>query len=170
MREIGKAVGLSSSSSTHAQLRALTERGYLRRDPLRPRALSLTRNGGHFPAIPVVGRIAAGEPILAEEHVEETLQLPPDLTGPGEHFALKVKGESMTGAGILPGDYVIIRSQTTAEDGQIVAALLDDEATLKRFFRDRDAVRLEPENPSMSAIHAAQVNILGVVVSLLRRF
>jgi repressor LexA len=177
VREIGEAVGLQSPSSVHAQLAALSERGYLQKDPSRPRAIRVTvdesgRKIEHKPmeAIPLLGEIAAGSPIIAEENIEETLALPRDLVGTGTLFALRVKGDSMVGAGIMPGDLVIIRQQQTADDGTIVAALVDgEEATVKRLRRSAGGVTLEAENPAYEPIAADDVRILGKVVAVFRR-
>jgi repressor LexA len=176
VREIGDAVGLTSSSSVHAQLANLERRGMLRRDPTKPRAMELRpRRGGRPNAVgvPLLGRISAGAPTMADEDVEEVLALPHDYAGDEDHFALRVQGDSMTGAGILDGDIVVVRRQDSAEEGDIVAALLggpaEDEATVKRFHRDGDRIRLVPENPSMSPIDLEDGRIAGVVVALLRK-
>jgi len=177
VREIGDAVGLQSPSSVHAQISTLVERGYLRKDPTRPRALVVRKDEDGIPVtrramhdVPVLGRIAAGAPLLAAENLEETLPLPEDLVGSGTLFALRVKGDSMINAGILEGDLVIVREQPVAEDGEIVAALIDgEEATVKRLRRADGSVRLEAENPAYAPIVADDVRILGKVVSVMRR-
>jgi len=189
VREIGQGVGLTSSSSVAHQLRALEELGYLRKDPNRPRALVVSRPGEpavratqpvpqpggvvDLPAgtvgVPLVGRIAAGGPILAEQHTEDVLPLPKDLVGEGELFMLTVVGDSMIDAAICDGDYVVVRSQPTCENGDIVAALLDDEATVKTFKRRDGHVWLMPHNPAYEPILGDQARILGKVVSVLRR-
>ena len=189
VREIGQGVGLASSSSVAHQLRALEELGYLRKDPNRPRALVVSRPGEpavqdsqpgtqpgsvvDLPAgtvgVPLVGRIAAGGPILAEQHTEDVLPLPKDLVGEGELFMLTVVGDSMIDAAICDGDYVVVRSQPTCENGDIVAALLDDEATVKTFKRRDGHVWLMPHNPAYEPILGDQARILGKVVSVLRR-
>ncbi len=177
VREIGDAVGLHSPSSVHAQLATLAQKGYLTKDPTKPRAIrvhgaerpSATSNA-NIVEVPLVGRIAAGGPILAEQNVEDTMALPRDLVGSGTLFALKVRGESMTGAGILDGDTVIIRQQPEASDGEIVAALVgDDEATVKRLSRKGGKVRLLAENPAYDPIEPEEVSVLGKVVAVLRR-
>jgi len=174
VREIGEAVGLTSSSSVHAQLANLERAGYLRKDPTKPRAMTLatdTRADGT--PVPVLGRIAAGTPTLAAEHVEDYLSVPSEYVRGGEHFALRVAGDSMVGAGILDGDVVVIRSQDQARDGDIVAALVpgpaEDEATVKRLGHDGPHVMLLPENPAFAPLEMADGRILGKVVAVLRR-
>jgi repressor LexA len=183
VREIGEAVGLHSPSSVHAQLAGLAEKGLLAKDPSRPRAIRVNAPAdarGVRPAaraatdgvreVPVLGQIAAGAPLLAEQNVEDTLSVPEQLTGKGTLFALRVRGDSMIEAGILDGDTVIIREQATADDGDIVAALIDEEeATVKRLSRKDGKVRLLAENPAYAPIEAEQVRVLGKVVSVLRR-
>jgi repressor LexA len=175
VREIGEAVGLTSSSSVHAQLATLSRRGLLRKDPSKPRAIEVA---GVRPAssveVPVVGRIAAGAPILAEEHVESYIPVAEELAGSGELFAVRVTGDSMVGAGILDGDLVIVRRQDVAGDGEVVAALLpgpaEDEATVKRLRRSGGKVVLVPENPSMEPFDMPEGGrLLGVVVAVLRK-
>ncbi|MEX2557653.1 MAG: transcriptional repressor LexA [Actinomycetota bacterium] len=179
VREIGDAVGLHSPSSVHAQLATLAQKGYLTKDPTKPRAIRV--HDGSTPAkagvssantveVPLVGRIAAGGPILAEQNVEDTMALPRDLVGSGTLFALKVRGDSMINAGILDGDTVIVRQQPEASDGEIVAALVgDDEATVKRLSRKGGKVRLLAENPAYDPIEPEEVSVLGKVVAVLRR-
>ena len=185
VREIGQGVGLTSSSSVAHQLRALEELGYLRKDPNRPRALVVSRPGDaaapltqpdtplDLPAgtvgVPLVGRIAAGGPILAEQHTEDVLPLPKDLVGEGELFMLTVVGDSMVDAAICDGDFVVVRRQPTCENGEIVAALLDDEATVKTFKRRDGHVWLMPHNPAYEPILGDHAQILGKVVSVLRK-
>jgi repressor LexA len=176
VREIGEAVGLTSSSSVHAQLANLERRGLLRRDPTKPRAMELQGPGApraNAVTVPLLGRIAAGAPVMAEEHVEDYLAVPTGYAGDGGHFALRVAGGSMVGAGILDGDTVVVRNQTTADEGDIVAALLsgpaEDEATVKRFHRDGDRVMLVPENPAMEPFEMVSGRILGKVVAVLRK-
>lgn len=177
VREIGEAVGLHSPSSVHAQLATLSARGYLRKDPSRPRAIVVQMDESGVSTeskptvnVPLVGQIAAGSPILAAENVEDTLTISPDLVGSGTLFALRVKGDSMTGAGILDGDLVIIRQQPSAEEGEIVAALIDnEEATVKRLRRTEGRVVLEAENPAYDPIVPDEVSILGKVVTVLRQ-
>jgi len=179
VREIGDAVGLHSPSSVHAQLATLAQKGYLTKDPTKPRAIrvhdaSTPAKAGASSAntveVPLVGRIAAGGPILAEENVEDTMALPRDLVGSGTLFALTVRGDSMINAGILDGDTVIVRQQAEASDGEIVAALVgDDEATVKRLARKGGKVRLLAENPAYDPIEPEQVSVLGKIVAVLRR-
>lgn len=174
VREIGTAVNLSSSSTVHGHLNRLEQKGYIRRDPTKPRAIEILepdplRARQRSVNVPLVGKVTAGEPILAVENIEDTYPLPWDLVRGEDAFLLNVRGESMVGAGIQDGDQVIVRRQDIARDGDIVVALLEDEATVKRFFREQDHIRLQPENPSMQPIRARQVTILGKVVGLLRR-
>ena len=180
MREIGERVGLTSSSSVAHQLRVLEEKGFLKRDPNRPRALSVftpedadeTGVGDARPAatyVPMVGRIAAGGPILAEERVEEIMPLPRSLVGDGTLFLLEVSGDSMIDAAICNGDYVVIRQQPNAENGEIVAAMLDGEATVKTLQRKNGQVWLLPHNASYEPIDGTDATILGKVTAVLRR-
>ena len=183
MREIGERVGLTSSSSVAHQLRVLEEKGFLKRDPNRPRALSVytpdetpavdeTGVGDAMPAptyVPVVGRIAAGGPILAEERVEEIMPLPKSLVGGGTLFLLEVTGDSMIDAAICNGDYVVIRQQPNAENGEVVAAMLDGEATVKTFQRKNGQVWLLPHNDAYDPIDGTHATILGKVTAVLRR-
>ena len=185
MREIGDAVGLSSLSSVTHQLSRLELAGHIRRDPNRPRALEvLTELASTVQAIadsptvqpeetayvPLVGRIAAGVPITAEQQVEELVPLPRQLVGDGQLFMLKVYGESMIDAAICDGDFVVVRQQRDAENGDIVAAMLDGEATVKRFFKEKGHYRLQPKNPTMEPIIVDHVDILGRVVSSMRYY
>jgi len=176
VREIGQAVGLSSSSTVHSHLAALEEKGFLRRDPSKPRALEVldyrdTERGvdmDEVRAVPLVGTVAAGAPILAAENIEETIPLPAEIVG-NATFVLRVKGDSMVDAGILDGDHVVVRQQETAQNGDIVVALLGDEATVKRFFREPDRIRLQPENAALEPIYSDEVTILGKVTAVFRR-
>jgi len=175
VREIGEAVGLNSSSSVHAQLANLERRGLLRRDPTKPRAMELQGPGalsGKAVSVPVLGRISAGTPVLADENVEEYLPLPTDYSGGDESFALRVSGDSMVGAGILDGDVVVVKRQDDAREGDIVAALLsgpaEDEATVKRFHRADGGVQLVAENPAYAPIELTAGRVLGKVVAVLR--
>jgi repressor LexA len=183
VRDIGKAVGLTSSSTVHAHLANLEKLGMLRRDPSKPRAIELldraTRDaraavsgviGRVAPTagLPVVGHVAAGQPILAEENIEEYVAVPPAAGGDDGEYVLRVRGDSMIDAGILEGDYVVVRPQDTAGDGEIVVALVGEEATVKRFFRESDHVRLQPENQAMEPILTKDVRVLGRVVGLFR--
>ncbi len=176
VREIGEAVGLTSSSSVHAQLANLEKRGLLHKDPTKPRAMSLSgeEHRAQGVNVPLVGRIAAGAPVLAAEHVEEHLNVPADFVrAAGEHFALRVAGDSMIGAGILDGDVVVVHQRETAEDGDIVAALLpgpaEDEATVKRLGHDGARVMLIPENPALQPFEMIDGRVLGKVVAVLRK-
>jgi repressor LexA len=174
VRDIGKAVGLASSSTVHAHLANLEKLGLLRRDPTKPRAMELLDRaaagvrGFVNPGLPLVGQVAAGAPILAEENIEEHIQTPSAAGGDGGDYLLRVRGESMKNAGILDGDLVVVRRQETARDGEIVVALVEEEATVKRFFRERDHIRLQPENETMDPILVHEVSIVGRVVGLMR--
>jgi repressor LexA len=173
VRDIGQAIGLTSPSTVHAHLANLEKAGLLRRDPTKPRALELltgtSRRAARPRGLPLVGQVAAGQPVLAEEHIEEYLEVP-DLTGAEDgDFLLRVRGESMRDAGILEGDVVIVQRQDAASDGQIVVAMVDEEATVKRFFREKDHVRLQPENAAMEPIRTGDVRILGRVIGVCRR-
>ena len=174
VRDIGKAVGLASSSTVHAHLANLEKLGLLRRDPTKPRAMELLDRaaagvrGFVNPGLPLVGQVAAGTPILAEENVEEHIHCPSAAGGDGGDYLLRVRGESMKNAGILDGDLVVVQRQETARDGEIVVAMVEDEATVKRFFRDGDQIRLQPENDAMDPIMVRDVSIVGRVVGLMR--
>ncbi len=172
VREIGLAVGLSSTSSVHSQLSKLEKKNYIRRDASKPRALVILEGSETFSEVinvPIVGSVTAGEPILAVENIEDTFTLPANLLrGVDSPFMLKVKGESMINAGIYDGDFILIHQQTTAEDGDIVIAMINQEATVKRFFKEKDYIRLQPENDYMSPILSKEVSILGKVVGLYR--
>lgn len=173
VREIGRVVGLKSSSTVHSHLGKLEAKGYIRRDPTKPRAIEILDKSELEvkPTInvPVVGRVTAGEPILAQENIEDYFPIPRDFSPYEDQFMLHVKGESMIGAGILDGDYVLVRRQQSASDGDIVVALLGDEATVKRFFKEKDHIRLQPENSTMEPILVKDVQILGRVVGVFRR-
>ena len=171
VREICEATGLRSTSTVHAHLKRLEKRGIISRDSMKPRAISLATEAQIADAVssvPVVGRVTAGIPILATENIEEYISVPNVLLGDGEHYILGVRGESMINAGIMDGDYVIIKKQREANNGDIVVAMIDDEATVKRFYRENGHIRLQPENPTMEPIICKQVVILGKVVSLYR--
>lgn len=174
VREIGQAVGLSSSSTVHGHLGRLENKGYIRRDPTKPRALEVLDGvGAERPELvfaPVVGRVTAGSPILAVENIEGYFPLPKDFTGSGEMFLLQVHGDSMLYAGILHGDYVVVRQQPEASNGEIVVALLGDEATVKRFYKENGHVRLQPENDAYEPIISTDVSVLGKVVGVYRMF
>jgi repressor LexA len=180
VRDIGKAVGLASSSTVHAHLANLEKIGLLRRDPTKPRAIELldraagaavdgVRGLVRPDSLPLVGSVAAGAPVLAEENVEEYVSVPEIAGGGDGQYLLRIRGDSMRDAGILEGDYVVVRSQNTARDGDIVVALLGEEATVKRFFKEADHVRLQPENDAMEPIRSKEVKVLGRVVGVLRQ-
>jgi repressor LexA len=174
VREIGTAVGLTSPSTVHAHLAKLEEAGETRRDPTKPRAMLLEKareeraqreaESAQRRGLPLVGAVAAGVMTLAEQEVEDYIESP----FPGD-FVLRVKGESMRDAGILDGDLVVVKQQPTARDGEIVVAGIDDEATVKRFFKEADHIRLQPENDAFEPIRSTEVNVLGVVVAVLRK-
>jgi repressor LexA len=176
VRDIGKAVGLASSSTVHAHLANLEKIGQLRRDPSKPRAIELldravdgVRNIVRPSGLPLVGHVAAGQPVLAEENIEEYVDVPALAGGEDGEYLLRVRGDSMKDAGILEGDFVAVRPQDTAKDGEIVVALVGEEATIKRFFREADHVRLQPENSAMEPIRSREVRVLGRVVGVLRK-
>jgi repressor LexA len=173
VRDIGKAIGLTSSSTVHAHLANLEKLGLLRRDPTKPRAIevlvdkakaAVAANG-----LPLVGQVAAGQPILAEENIEEYVQVPAIAGGAEGEYVLRVSGESMRDAGILEGDYVVVRPQETAKNGDIVVALLGEDATVKRYFKEKDHIRLQPENDAMEPIRSTDVRVLGKVVGVFRK-
>ncbi len=178
VRDIGKAVGLASSSTVHAHLANLEKIGLLRRDPSKPRAIELldravgsaveSVRGIVRPGLPLLGSVAAGQPILAEENIEDYVSVPEVAGGEEGEYLLRVRGDSMKNAGILEGDFVVVRPQDTARDGDVVVALLGEEATVKRFFRETDHIRLQPENDAMEPIRSKEVKVLGRVVGLLR--
>ena len=173
VRDIGKAIGLTSSSTVHAHLANLEKVGLLRRDPTKPRALEVlvdkAREVVAPTGLPVVGQVAAGQPVLAEENIEEYVPVPGIAGGEDGEFVLRVRGDSMKDAGILEGDHVIVRRQESAGDGEIVVALVGEEATVKRFFRENDHVRLQPENATMEPIRSRDVQVLGRVVGVCRK-
>jgi repressor LexA len=176
VRDIGKAVGLASSSTVHQHLANLEKIGLLRRDPSKPRAIELldravqeVRNIVRADdGLPLVGSVAAGQPVLAEENIEEYVAVPEQAGGERGEYLLRVRGDSMKDAAILEGDVVVVRPQETAEDGDIVVALVGEEATVKRFFREADHIRLQPENQTMEPIRSREVRVLGRVVGLMR--
>jgi repressor LexA len=182
VRDIGKAVGLASSSTVHAHLANLEKIGMLRRDPTKPRAIELldrvdravgnavdsVRNIVAGEGLPLLGTVAAGQPMLAEGNIEDYVSVPEIAGGGDGQYLLRIRGESMKDAGILEGDFVVVRSQDTARDGDVVVALLGEEATVKRFFREPDHIRLQPENETMEPIRSREVKVLGRVVGLLR--
>ena len=174
VRDIGKAIGLTSSSTVHAHLSNLEKVGLLRRDPSKPRAIevlvdkaksALPGPGG----LPIVGQVAAGQPVLAEENIEDYVPVPHIAGGDEGEYVLRVRGDSMKDAGIFADDYVVVRPQSTASDGDIVVALIGEEATVKRFFRKADHVLLQPENDAVEPIRARDVEVLGRVVGVFRR-
>ncbi|HLN11719.1 MAG TPA: transcriptional repressor LexA [bacterium] len=174
VREIGTALGLTSSSTVHSHLAALEKKGFIHRDPSKPRAIEILKDGASQPPkrvvhVPVLGRIAAGQPIFAEENIEDVFPLPRDFVREDAAFILRVRGDSMIDAGIHDGDYLVVRQQATANNGEIVAAMLGDEATVKRYYRERDHIRLQPENSTMSPIIARDVTVLGKAIALIRR-
>ena len=181
VREIGAEVGLASPSTVHVHLAKLEQAGYVRRDPTKPRALELVgRKPGREPdagrvrVLPLVGEIAAGGPLLAEQNIEDYVAVPEPLSRGEDEFLLRVRGESMIEAGIMSGDYVVVRRQSTAENGDVVAALIGDdeaagEATVKRYFREGGRIRLQPENSALEPLYPEHVQILGKVIGLFRR-
>jgi repressor LexA len=172
VREIGKALGLHSPSTVHAHLAKLEKSGVLRRDPSKPRAIEVLVDRAKrvmAPGVPLVGQVAAGSPILAEENIEEMLEVPAMIGAESGDYGLRVRGDSMRDAGILEGDLVIVRPAEEASNGEIVVALLGDEATVKRYFREADAIRLQPENPDYEPIVSREVEILGRVIGVFRK-
>jgi repressor LexA len=173
VREIGKAVGLKSTSTVHGHLRRLEARGLLHRDAMKTRAMEVTSNDfvveeNHFKTVPLVGKIAAGSPILAEECIDERIQLPDIMTGEGDHFILAVRGDSMINAGIMDRDYVVVHRQQTASNGDIVAAVSEGDSTVKTFYNENGRICLQPENSTMDPIFPKTVEIAGKVVSVYR--
>ena len=188
VREIGKAVGLSSTATVHGYLSRLEEKGYVKKENQKGRTLKLLKNengeslakkkkqetkdfysGREMVEVPVIGKITAGEPILAVENVTDTFPIPVDFVGNSESFMLTVRGESMIEAGILNGDYILIRKQNTANNGEIVVALIDEEATVKTFYKEKDHIRLQPENSTMDPIIVPNCEILGKVIGVFRK-
>lgn len=173
VREIGKAVGLHSSSTVHAHLANLEKAGLLRRDPSKPRAIEVlvdrAKRAVKPTGLPLVGQVAAGPPILAEENIEEYLEIPNVMGGEEGDYVLRIKGDSMRDAGILTDDYVIVRPTDDADNGEIVVALVEDEATVKRIFRESDHIRLQPENTTMEPIITTDAKVLGRVVGVFRK-
>jgi repressor LexA len=173
VREIGEAVKLSSSSTVHSHLERLEKLGYIRRDPTKPRAIEILSEISVAPSpvinVPLIGRVAAGSPILAEQNVEDIYPLPKDFVLYEDTFMLKIRGDSMIEAGIFDGDLVVVRRTADASNGDIVVALVGEEATVKRFYREKDHIRLQPENSAMEPIIVKDVAILGKVTGLLRK-
>lgn len=172
VREICTAVGLSSPSTVQRYINSLEEKGYIVKGGSKKRAITLPKqeNEVEVMSVPVVGTVAAGQPILAEENIEEYFPLPMNYAGKKDMFMLKVRGESMINAGILDGDYVIVESSDTARNGEIVVALLEDSATVKTFYKERDAIRLQPENDALEPIISKDVKILGKVSGVFRKY
>lgn len=183
VREVCQMLGLSSPSTVHVHLKALEEKGFIKRDPLKSRSIALAYAIEDSPAahaagsvaysnlvtIPLVGNVAAGSPILAEENITDNITLPTDIVGDAPSFMLSVRGESMIEAGINDGDYVVVKEQPVANNGDIVVAIIDDGATVKRFYKEADHIRLQPENSSMEPIITTQCSIAGKVVAVFRR-
>ncbi len=174
VREIGKSVGLSSSSTVHAHLSQLEKKGYIRKDPTKPRAIELLEDQDYLTSrdissVPVVGNVTAGQPILAEENIVEYYPLPKEFVREKTVFILTVEGESMIKAGIMDGDYAIVQQQSTANNGEIIVALIEDEATIKRFYKEKDHFRLQPENDFYEPIITKEVKILGKIIGLFRK-
>lgn len=183
VREIGSAVGLASPSTVHMHLKVLQEHGLIKRDSKKPRTIEVVAEGDapsqplarvsqdldhNVITLPLVGRVAAGQPILAEQNVEECLSLPTSIVGDSSSFILRVRGCSMINAGILDGDLIVVKEQSDAHDGEIVVALIDDSATVKTFYREEGRVRLQPENDTMDPIYVKNPKILGRVTALIR--
>jgi repressor LexA len=176
VRDIGKAVGLASSSTVHAHLANLEKVGLLRRDPSKPRALELLDRAADAvksavapSGLPLLGQVAAGQPIVAEENIEDYVVVPDQAGGDEGEFLLTIRGESMKNAGILPGDVVVVKRQETATDGEIVVAMVGEDATVKTFYREADHIRLQPENDTMEPIRTREAHVIGRVVGVLRR-
>ena len=176
VREICLAVGLKSTSTVHGHLAKLEKNGFIRRDPTKPRAIELLddadMNRQYFKTIaqiPMVGKVTAGEPILAVENIEDYFPVPKEFIDESNHYMLTIKGDSMINAGILNGDYVLVKQQNTANNGDIVVAMLEDEATVKRFYKEKAHFRLQPENPAMEPIISTNVQILGKVKGVFRK-
>ena len=173
VREICSGVGLKSTSTVHSHLEKLEHKGYIRKDPTKPRAIEVLDRfdmpNKNVVNVPIIGKVTAGQPILAVENIEDTFPVPKDLVDENNVFMLKIQGESMIDAGIYDGDFVLIKQQSDAINGEIVVALLGDSATVKRFFKEKDYIRLQPENQFMSPIITKDVKILGKVIGLFRK-
>ncbi len=174
VREICNSVGLASTSSVHHQLNNLERKGYIRRDPSKPRALEVVKSNPFVSRpdlidVPILGKVAAGAPIYADQEYDDYFPLPSSFVNNAECFILKIQGSSMINAGILDGDFVIVKKQNTAKDKDIVVALIEDEATVKTFYKEKDTIRLQPENPIMAPIYSRNVNILGKVIGVIRK-
>jgi repressor LexA len=175
VREIANAVGLKSTSTVHGHLERLEKKGFIRRDPSKPRAIEILDCSTYLSKkelvnVPVVGKVTAGEPILAVENIEDAFPIPAEYLNNSDVFMLTVRGDSMIEAGILDGDYVIVQKQPTASNGEIVVALIEDEATVKTFYKEEDHIRLQPENSAMEPILVRDVIILGKVIGVIRMF
>lgn len=175
VREICNAVGLKSTSTVHGYLERLEKKGFIRRDPAKPRAIEILDDTVFLSKkelvnVPIVGRVTAGQPILAVENIEDTFPIPVEYLKNSDVFMLSVRGESMINAGILDGDYVIVQKQSTAQNGDMIVALIEDEATVKTFYKEKDHIRLQPENPNMEPILVRDVSILGKVIGVIRMF
>lgn len=171
VREIGQAVELKSTSTVHGHLNRLEKKGLLHREAMKPRTIDITREDKpQMQKLPILGKVAAGTPILAEENAEGFVPLPETIVGRGEHFVLEIRGESMITAGIMNGDFVVVKRQQTAQNGDIVIAMIDDEATCKRYFKEPDRIRLQPENPRMQPFYARSVTIVGKVTAVYRSY
>ncbi len=173
VREICDAVGLKSTSTVHGHLERLEKKGYIRRDPTKPRAIEVLDDimfisDKELVNIPILGNVTAGKPILAVENIEDTFPIPVDYVGNSKCFMLSIKGDSMIEAGILDGDFIIVRQQHTAENGDIVVALIENEATVKSFYKEKDFIRLQPRNKYMEPIITKDVVILGKVIGVIR--
>ena len=183
VREIGKAVGLSSTATVHSYIAKLTQKGYIKKEDQKGRTLKVLKgglgddkktdkpvyNGRELVDVPVIGKITAGAPILAVENITDTFPIPIDFVGNSESFMLTVRGESMIEAGILDGDYILVKKQNTARNGEIVVALIGDEATVKTFYKESDHIRLQPENSTMDPIIVPDCKILGKVAGVFRK-
>ncbi|NBG88745.1 transcriptional repressor LexA [Isachenkonia alkalipeptolytica] len=179
VREICHAVELKSTSTVHAHLAKLEKKGYIRKDPTKPRAIEILHSDSNLDFklqkeiinVPVIGKVTAGEPILAVENIEDTFPLPVDFVDSKNHeiFILKIKGDSMVDAGIFDGDFIVVSQQSTANNGDIVVALIEEEATVKRFYKEQDQIRLQPENKNMDPIYTSEATILGLVVGVYRK-
>lgn len=173
VREICKAVGLNSTSTVHSHLNSLEKKGYIKRNPSKPRAIEVIDNNffntSKMVNVPVVGKVTAGEPILAVENIETIFPLPLELVEHEDVFMLLVRGDSMIEAGIFENDYVLVKKQNSAQNGDIVVALIEDEATIKRFYKEKEYIRLQPENPIYDPIYVKSVTILGKVIGVFRK-
>lgn len=175
VRDICDAVNLKSTSSVHAHLETLERKGYIRRDPTKPRAIEILDDTFHLlrrevTNVPLIGRVAAGQPILAEKNIENYFPIPVEMLPNNQTFMLKVQGESMVNAGILDGDMVLVEERPTASDGEMIVALIEDGATVKTFYKEKDCIRLQPENDFMDPIIVNDVTILGKVIGVFRFF